>query len=439
MPMFVCALSLCIALLLEPISPTTPERELYQSAATAIAARDLPRATEQLEQLVSDYADGELAPIAAYHLAQCLLLDQHAQRALDVLAHWTPRIERKAATDSTQTRLLNETYALLAQVIASLDGTAATQTTLEILLSAAEVRHSPKLMTAVASELARRSQRNADYGQALSYLRQAADAIEEIGGAVPAELPAKLYFELPLSWAEHELSNGHALAAVDVLEQTDAAALSSEQALAVRFLLAEALFAAGKHEQAAEQFDWLAQQAEEQTPKPEWLAAIALRRGELLVRARDIPAARRWLLQAKQEHAEFARGYEFDYLLARCAVAQIEFDEARELLQQVLDAPAAKGTEAAPRAAWMLGEVYFLQRQYPQALEAYAQVARMNAFPDWQARALLQSAKCHELLGRASQALADYQRALQLSQQPDIQQQATERVGAIESLSPTLR
>lgn len=100
---------------------------------------------------------------------------------------------------------------------------------------------------------------------------------------MPAELPAKLYLEFPLSWAEHELSTGHALAAVDVLEQTDAAALSSEQTLAVRFLLAEALFAAGKHEQAVEQFDWLAQQAEEQTPKPEWLAAIALRRGELLV------------------------------------------------------------------------------------------------------------------------------------------------------------
>lgn len=439
MSMFVCALGLCIALLQEAISPTTPERELYQSAATAIAARDLPLATERLEQFVADYADGELAPVAAYHLAQCLLLDQHAQRALAVLAHWTPRIERKAATDPTQTRLLNDTHALLAQVIASLDGTAATQTKLETLLSSAEVRHSPKLIAAVASELARRSQRGADYAQARSCLRQAADAIEEVGGEAPAELQAKLDFELPLAWAEYELSNGRALAAVDVLEQTDTTALSSEQTLAVKFLLAEALFAAGKHERAVEQFDWLAQQAKEQVPKPEWLAAIALRRGELLVRARDIPAARRWLLQAKQDHAEFVRGYEFNYLLARCAVAQIEFDEARERLQQVLDAPAAQGTEAVPRAAWMLGEVYFLQRQYPQAQDAYAQVARMNAFPDWQARALLQSAKCHELLGHASHALADYQRALQLSQQPNIQQQATERVGAIESLSPTLR
>lgn len=127
-------LSLCIALLLEPMAHDARARALpkrrygYHSRSA--------RATERLEQLVSDYADGELAPIAAYHLAQCLLLDQHARRAIDVLAHWTPRIERKAATDSTQTRLLNDTYALLAQVIASLDGTAATQTTLETLLGA---------------------------------------------------------------------------------------------------------------------------------------------------------------------------------------------------------------------------------------------------------------------------------------------------------------
>lgn len=439
MSMFVCVLSLSIALLLEPTGPSTSERELYQSAATAIATRDLPRATGLLEQLVADYADGELAPIAAYHLAQCLLLDQHPQRALDVLTLWIPRIEHKAIADPTLTRLLDDGYVLLAQVITSLDDSAATQARLEMLLRSGDVRRSPKLFTAVASELARRSQRGADYAKALTYLRQAAGAIEQTDSAVPAELQAKLNFELPLAWAEHELSNDHAAVAVDILTQTDTTALSSEQTLAVRFLLAEALFAAGKHEQAGEQFDWLAQQAEEATPKPEWLAAIALRRAELLVRARDIPAARRWLLQAKQDHAEFARAYEFDYLLARCAVAQIEFDEARDLLQQVMNAPAAHGTEAIPRAAWMLGEVYFLQRQYRQALDAYAHVAHINAFPDWQARALLQSAKCHELLGHAPQALADYQRALQLSQQPDIKQQAIERVGAIESLSPTLR
>lgn len=141
--------------------------------------------------------------------------------------------------------------------------------------------------------------------------------------------------------------------------------------------------------------------------------------------------------KAKQEHAEFARSYEFDYLLARCRIAQIEFDEAREFLRQVLDAPAARNRSRTART-WMLGEVYFLQRQYPQAQEAYAQVARMNAFP------IGRHAPCCSRPSATNyftdpQALADYQRALQLSQQPDIQQQATKRIGAIESLSPTLR
>ncbi len=439
MSIFVCALSLTFALLLAPASPAASERELYQGAARAVAERDLSRATELLELLVTNYADGDLAEVAAYHLAQCLLLDQHAQRALDVLLHWTPRIERRAAMDPTQVRLLNDAYALLTQVFANLDDTAVALPTLETALDSADLRSSPKLITAVASELSQRSQRDANYAKAQSYLRQAIDAIERTDDAVSDELQAKLDFELPLAWAEYELSSGRASVAVDVLNKVDTARLASEQTLAVRFLLAEALFAAGKHELAEEQFDWLAKQADAMSPQPTWIAAIALRRGELLVRIRDIPAARAWLLQAKHEHAEFTRAYEFDYLLARCAVAQIEFGEARNLLQQVMDAPAAQGTEAAPRAAWMLGEVYFLQRQYPQAMDAYAKVAHMNAFPDWQARALLQSAKCHELLGQSPQALADYQRALQLSQQPEIQKQATERVGAIESLSTTLR
>ena len=43
MSMFVCALSLAVALLLDPTTagPPTSERQLYQSAAAAIEQRDL--------------------------------------------------------------------------------------------------------------------------------------------------------------------------------------------------------------------------------------------------------------------------------------------------------------------------------------------------------------------------------------------------------------
>lgn len=475
MSMFVCALSLAVALLLDPTTagPVTSARQLYQAAATAIEQRDLPRATELLEQLLQEHADWALAEVAAYHLAECLWLQQQPQAALDVLANWSSRIEQHARANSAQASLTADTASLLSRIVESLEETPDTLAMLAELLSTADATHSPLFTFAIANDLSRRYQISGDYQQSQDYLRQAvaahhesiakqvanrqategqatdpqkpdATADEPTGDNQPLpkltdKLQTRLQFELPLSWAEHELSQGHAVSAVDILDRIDVAKLSTEQTLAVRFLLAEALFAAGRQTAAGEQFQWLTEQAAEISPKPTWLAAIVLRRGELLVRTRDISAAQQWLLQAKRDHADFARAYEFDYLLARCAVARIEFDEAQDWLQAVIDAPAAEATEAVPRAAWMLGEVHFLQRQFAQALDAYASVAHMNKFPEWQARALLQSAKCHELLGQTSQALAEYQQALQLTQQPEVQQSATERVAALQAFAGELR
>ena len=424
--------------------------------------------------MVHEHGDWELAEVAAYHLAECQWLQQKPESALTVLVHWSWRIERRAQTHPTQANLAADTAGMLAQIVESLDRTEDTLAMLRKLLSHADAVRSPMFTCTVASELSRRYQISADYQKSSDYARQALEAHKQSWGSygadqrnadsqIPADaetdaetaveltgedppeskltktLQTRLHFELPLAWAEQQMSQGRAAEAVEILKQTDSAHLSAEQTLAVRFLLAEALFASGSHAAAGRQFEWLTEQAAVQSPKPAWLAAIALRRGELLVRIRDIPAAQQWLLQAKRDHADFAQAYEFDYLLARCAVARIEFDEARRLLQSVIDAPAANGTEAVPRAAWMLGEVHFLQRHFAQALQAYGSVSSMNKFPEWQARALLQSAKCHELLGQTSQALVDYQQALQLSQQPEVQDSATERVTALQAFAGELR
>lgn len=475
MSMFVCALSLAVALLLDPTTtttagPPTSVRQLYQAAATAIEQRDLPRATVLLEQLLQEHEDSELSEVAAYHLAECLWLQQEPELALRVLADWSRRIEQRASADSARANLAVDTAGMLARIAQDLKDTEQSLALLADLLSHADAATSPMFTFAITHELSRRYQLSGDYQKSLEYVQQALDAhqllsaqqvvphpttdsqnsnaegtlAEASGDSPPSSelaetLKTRLHFELPLGWAEQQLSQGRAAKAIEILKQIDDADLSAEQTVAVRFLLAEALFAAGRHTAASEQFEWLSEQAAELSPKPTWLAAIALRRGELLVRARQIGAAQAWLLQAKREHADFARAYEFDYLLARCAVAQIEFDEAQNWLQNVIAAPAAQATEAVPRAAWMLGEVYFLQRHFAQALDAYAIVANMNEFPEWQARALLQSAKCHELLGQSAQALADYQQALQLSQQPEVQQTATQRVTALQAFAGELR
>ena len=64
-------------------------------------------------------------------------------------------------------------------------------------------------------------------------------------------------------------------------------------------------------------------------------------------------------------------------------------------------------------AHWLLGESYFLQRQYEAALTAYDATLDCKAFPHWQAAALLQSAKCCEQLARKEEAHARYERVVQ--------------------------
>ncbi len=69
-----------------------------------------------------------------------------------------------------------------------------------------------------------------------------------------------------------------------------------------------------------------------------------------------------------------------------------------------------RGTETAAVAQWMIGETYFMQKQYNQAIKAYHRVESLYDYPRWQAAALLQAGKCHEMVGRWSEAMELYAR-----------------------------
>ena len=48
---------------------------------------------------------------------------------------------------------------------------------------------------------------------------------------------------------------------------------------------------------------------------------------------------------------------------------------------------------------WMIGESWFHQEKYDDALRAYLLVDSLYEHPQWQSLALLQAAKCHLQLG----------------------------------------
>jgi tetratricopeptide (TPR) repeat protein len=255
--------------------------------------------------------------------------------------------------------------------------------------------------------------------------------------------PRLTEYGIKLAWANHDLQHGQADLAVERLQELlDAPELQAQELEAVRFALSEAYIANNQPDLALKQLEQLVQPEQlKQLPDSaatNWQASVALRRGELLVKLRRSREAIPLLEQAKQAYPDFAQRHEFDYLLARCSIADVDFDRAREHLRNVVDSPSAAGSEAVLRAQWMIGETHLLQRDYSQAVVAYEQVTASAGKSPWRVRAWVQAGKCFELLNQSQRAVESYTAALQAESLEDeslvaTRQEARERIEIVQA------
>ncbi|MCS7304044.1 MAG: tetratricopeptide repeat protein [Thermoguttaceae bacterium] len=139
---------------------------------------------------------------------------------------------------------------------------------------------------------------------------------------------------------------------------------------------------------------------------------VALRQAQLLAHQRRWDEVLQAATRIREQYPQFDQLYEADYLLGRALAMKARFDEAREAFQRVIRSPQGAKTETAAMAQWYIGETYFHQRDYQTALRAYLLVEVLYAYPEWQALALLEAARCHQMLGQADQAQKLYQRLL---------------------------
>ena len=91
---------------------------------------------------------------------------------------------------------------------------------------------------------------------------------------------------------------------------------------------------------------------------------------------------------------------------------QARFNEGRSFYNDVLRSPNARRTETAAMAQWMIGESYFHQRNFAEAIRAYMKVDILYPHRKWKAAALLQAAKCFELTNEVQQANTLYSRII---------------------------
>lgn len=195
------------------------------------------------------------------------------------------------------------------------------------------------------------------------------------------------------------------------VEQQAEALLAAEppeaQRLLARFWEAEAAYRSGNREQACERFLDLSLMVVEKSD--DWLAIVPLRLAQIDAQRQHWSLALERIDLLIKQHPTYARRYEAEYLQGRCLLAQAKFQEARAAFARAIASPVGEQTETAAMAQWMIGETYFLQKRYDEAIAAY-DLAIASDFPAWQAAALLQSAKCYEQLARFHDATGRYER-----------------------------
>jgi TolA-binding protein len=151
-----------------------------------------------------------------------------------------------------------------------------------------------------------------------------------------------------------------------------------------------------------------AQLAEEDT----WTAMIPLRRAQILAEQRQWAEAYELAGGIEERFPDFGKQYEADYVLGLCLSKQGQPSEALPHYERVIRSPEGGRTETAAKAQWMIGEAYAALCELEQALKAYYRVESLYNYPQWQAAALVQAGKCHELQGDDQNAALVWQQVV---------------------------
>ena len=210
------------------------------------------------------------------------------------------------------------------------------------------------------------------------------------------------------------------------MEQMLAAFPNSPQATWAKFYVAESYYRQRNYEAAAEQFARLDRDVEGQSET--WLGVVPLRRGDLLARNKQWAAAYAMLENIEEDFPGFNQQYEVDYLMGRCLANQARFQEARDAYGRAVANVHGRRTETAAKAQWNIGETYFHQKNYEEAIRAFSRVELLYDYPHWQASSLLEAGKCYEMLGKWSDAQDSYQRILNDFAETALTQEAQRRL-----------
>ena len=176
-----------------------------------------------------------------------------------------------------------------------------------------------------------------------------------------------------------------------------------ERSLAVERLLAEALMQTGRVEAAHRWWVYLADTRQSE----DFSTLLRCAEAETMIGRDASQAAKR--IQAARDAAgndDFSITL-VNMLESELAIRRSQFDRARGLLEQVVRS-AEIDRSLRGRAQWLIGETYYLQQKFPDAIEAYRRVEGIDPGGTWVSASLVQAGKSFEQLGRTREAAVCY-------------------------------
>ncbi|MEC8556550.1 MAG: hypothetical protein VXZ82_16190 [Planctomycetota bacterium] len=358
--------------------PTT-DRELYQSASDALALGRYDAAALPLQELHEKHPDFVLRNTVCVYLSECLIRQGKAEQGFQLLQELQNQLSRarqaeKASGEQLKAQELDEK---LLKRVATLQRYAAR----------------------VAAADAEKEQRFSD---AIKWLQWTGAASPEEQAALRKE---SVRIGMKVAWQQLK-TDGDPQKALS--ELTKLSPILREQEGEILFSVAEKLTESKRTALAQPIYEQLSQRLPTGGAMPCWAHVVDLRLMQYSLQKKHYSNCTR-LFELARRRYEPVQLAEIEFLQAQAAIAQIDFEAAIKLLGDVeAEAKKNRHTEYLAKAVWLQGEVWFLKRDYANAIQSYDRVLRLQT-EEWTQRAALQRAKCLELSGQWQLALAAYQ------------------------------
>lgn len=195
------------------------------------------------------------------------------------------------------------------------------------------------------------------------------------------------------------------------------------------FHRAEALLNQGDSAAAATILSTLAANpAETATPDAEWFPQVLILLAEARLQQKKYDDVEEIIGRYLAQFPKSPLKYKADEILGRALKNQAKFDAAREAFTRVVESETGRRTPTAAKSQFLIAETWLTQKKYSEAHREYFRVYTLYDFPEWQAPALFQAARCDEARNRWKEAVRLYEDLLREFPNSEFTEQAKERL-----------